>query len=35
VFLLLIPLFNLVWNFIVIGKLRDSLQAEYTARPAG
>ncbi|MGH8372186.1 MAG: hypothetical protein ACRETO_05590 [Gammaproteobacteria bacterium] len=32
VFLLLIPLFNLVWNFIVIGKLRDSLQAEYTAR---
>jgi hypothetical protein len=32
VFLLLIPLFNLVWNFIVIGKLRDSLQAEYAAR---
>lgn len=32
VFLLLIPLFNLVWNFIVVGKLRDSLQAEYAER---
>ncbi|HEX5339285.1 MAG TPA: hypothetical protein VFX47_00210 [Gammaproteobacteria bacterium] len=32
VFLLLIPIFNLVWNFIVVGKLRDSLQAEYAAR---
>lgn len=32
VFLLLIPLFNLVWNFIVVIKLRDSLQAEYAAR---
>ncbi|HET7395823.1 MAG TPA: hypothetical protein VFK12_05250 [Gammaproteobacteria bacterium] len=32
VFLLLVPLFNLIWNFIVIGKLRDSLQAEYAAR---
>lgn len=32
VFLLLIPLFNLIWNFIVVGKLRDSLQAEYAAR---
>lgn len=32
VFLLLIPLFNLVWNFIVIAKIRDSLQAEFSAR---
>ena len=32
VFLLLIPLFNLVWNFIVVIKLRDSLEAEYRAR---
>ena len=32
VFLLLIPLFNLVWNFIVVTKIRDSLQAEFSAR---
>ncbi|HEV2211779.1 MAG TPA: hypothetical protein VGS99_00390 [Gammaproteobacteria bacterium] len=32
VFLLLIPLFNLFWNFFVVIKMRDSLQAEYTAR---
>lgn len=32
VFLLLIPLFNLVWNFIVVTKIRDSLQAEFAAR---
>src|SRR5579872_4154172 len=32
VFLLLIPLFNLGWQFFVVIKLRDSLQAEYTAR---
>lgn len=32
VFLMLIPLFNLFWNFWVVIKLRDSLQAEFTAR---
>src|SRR5487761_160361 len=32
VFLLLIPLFNLVWNFLVVTKIRDSLQAEFSAR---
>ncbi|MDE2091792.1 MAG: hypothetical protein KGJ08_07835 [Gammaproteobacteria bacterium] len=32
VFLLLIPLFNLVWNFIVVSKIRDSLQAEFSER---
>ena len=32
VFLLLIPLFNLIWNFIVVTKIRDSLQAEFSAR---
>ena len=32
VFLLLIPLFNLVWSFFVVIKIRDSLQAEFAAR---
>ena len=32
VFLMLIPLFNLVWHFFVVIKMRDSLQAEFAAR---
>lgn len=32
VFLLIIPLFNWIWNFFVVIKIRDSLQAEYAAR---
>ena len=31
-FLLLIPLFNLIWNFFVVIKMRDSLQAEFASR---
>jgi hypothetical protein len=32
VWLLLIPLFNMVWNFIVVTKVGASLAAEYRAR---
>src|SRR5690606_36665282 len=32
VWLLLIPVFNLIWNFIVAAKLADSLEAEYSSR---
>ncbi|MHB1544348.1 MAG: hypothetical protein ACYCS1_09190 [Gammaproteobacteria bacterium] len=32
VFLLLIPLFNLVWNFFVVIKIRDSLKTEFASR---
>ena len=32
VWLLLIPLFNIVWNFIVVDKLADSLKAEFSKR---
>lgn len=32
VWLLLIPFFNLVWQFIVVNKLSESLRAEFAAR---
>jgi len=32
VWLLLIPLFNLVWNFIVVSRMSASLTSEYRAR---
>ncbi len=32
VFLLLIPFFNLIWNFFVVIKIRDSLKAEFASR---
>lgn len=32
VFLLLIPLFNLIWNFFVVYRIRDSLQQEFANR---
>jgi hypothetical protein len=32
VWLLLIPLFNLVWRFIVVNKIADSLRAEFADR---
>jgi hypothetical protein len=32
VFLLLIPFFNLVWNFFVVLYIRDSLKAEFETR---
>jgi hypothetical protein len=32
VFLLLIPFFNLVWNFFVVIYIRDSLKAEFETR---
>ncbi len=30
--LLLIPFFSLIWNFIVVNKMADSLQAEFAKR---
>ncbi len=32
VWLVLIPLFGIVWRFIVVNKMADSLQAEFTKR---
>ncbi|MCW3072675.1 MAG: hypothetical protein JWO44_2565 [Bacteroidetes bacterium] len=32
VWLLLIPLFGLIWQFIVVNRLADSLKAEFTKR---
>lgn len=32
VWLLLIPLFNMVWQFIVVNKLSASIESEYTSR---
>ena len=32
VWLLLIPLFNLVWQFLLYSKIRDSINAEYRSR---
>jgi hypothetical protein len=32
VWLLLVPFFNLIWNFIVVGKMADSIDKEFKAR---
>ena len=35
VWLLLIPLFNIIWNFIVVNRMADSIQAELQKKGAG